>query len=230
MILTSFQENLKSQKDQWIKEHKKKQMILEAEKSEFEEKLEELRRQKFELDRDHEELKRNKEEYQKQLARLREQQRKLPQEHGMTHSASHPVPLNANKNNSNSAPTALYEQEGVDEYQNAHHANYGVLTHGLGSMQPNMSKSQSSLEGELGDNPASKESHSPTYSAGDYPRTFPGPGKRDPAQQQSIQAPAIPAGQAGTAKPIHLQYSATNQIVDHKVSVLHCFYHGVVSP
>lgn len=214
-----IQEQLKAEKEQWIKEHKRKQCILEAEKQDFEEKFEQLKRHKYELEREQEELKRNKDEYQKQLARLREQQRKHPQEHGMTHSTSHPNSLTANKNNSNSAPTALYDQEGWDENQNAQQSKYNIFTHGLGSMPSHLSKSHSSLEGELSENPSSKESHSPTYSAGDYPRTFPGPGKWDQSQPQSIQAP-IPAGQGGSSKPIHLRYSAANQVVDHMVSTL----------
>lgn len=209
-----MQVQLKSEKDQWTKELKKQQRVLEAEKQELGERMEKFKRDEEELERTITDNRRAKEDIQRQLARLREQQKKLAHDQGVPHSSSYPSALAANKNNSNSNSAGYYEDSTGDEYSQSRVAFAG---YGLADMPAHLSKSHSSLEGELGEAPASRDSH--VYAAGDYPRTFPG-GKREPAAQglQTQSVVAAPAGQAGTTKPLHLQFSAANQVVDHMVS------------
>lgn len=155
-------------------------------------------------------MRRNKEESQKMMARLRDLQRKAEKD-GIHHSSSFPSSL-ANKNNNNSV-----DEPDCDEdltIKSSRTISGSQVPNSLANMPGSVSKSHSSLEAEILE--AQVDISSTYTNVGDYPRTYPGGGKRDQAPFPNHSAnSSAPSTQM---VPLHL-HSATNQVSGHAVSL-----------
>uniref|UniRef100_H2YLD9 Uncharacterized protein n=1 Tax=Ciona savignyi TaxID=51511 RepID=H2YLD9_CIOSA len=187
--LRKQQHQLKTERDQWQKTSERFQKSMSAEKEELEREKAKIQQEKMENDRQRDEIQRAKEEYQREMGRLRDIKRRT--QHLDIHTSQSTSSLSSsssatvNRNNSNNGPD-------LTELR---------LSTGDGKAVP-MSKAHSSLHSSSTDL-GSKAPPSPTYiSASDYPRTFPGPKQASGA----VSAPTAPQ------LPIHLKYSATNQL------------------
>ncbi|XP_078484363.1 uncharacterized protein LOC100175494 isoform X2 [Ciona intestinalis] len=182
--LRKQQHQLKIERDQWHRTNERFQKSMAAEKQELEAEKAKIHQEKLENERQRDEIHRAKEDYQREMARLRDLQRRSHHDIHISSSTSSLPTSTVNRNNSNNGADVADLR----------------LSSGDGKTLSS-SKSHSSLHSSS--DVGTKGPPSPTYtSAADYPRTFPG-SKRD-----SGSAPAPSTSQL----PLHLQYSATNQL------------------
>nr|XP_018671959.1 rho guanine nucleotide exchange factor 28-like isoform X2 [Ciona intestinalis] len=182
--LRKQQHQLKIEREQWHRTNERFQKSMAAEKQELEAEKAKIHQEKLENERQRDEIHRAKEDYQREMARLRDLQRRSHYDIHISSSTSSLPTSTVNRNNSNNGAD-------VTDLR---------LSSGDGKTLSS-SKSHSSLHSSS--DVGTKGPPSPTYaSAADYPRTFPG-SKRDSG---SASAPST------SQLPLHLQYSATNQL------------------
>jgi len=183
-LVSSLQQQLKSERDHFKRQNERIQRSLEKERVELDDEKQTFAQQKSSLKVEWDALHKARDDYQRDLARLRELQRKTQHDLHPSSSSSSVSSL-GNKNSNNNIPDSVDLK----------------VPDGKGS------RSYSSLQAASGD---SKPQISPTYaSSSEYPRTFPGSKK----ESSSVANPVSSHQQL----PIHLQFSATNQIAAMQV-------------
>nr|CAB3222859.1 rho guanine nucleotide exchange factor 18-like [Phallusia mammillata] len=179
------QQQLEKDREHFEKKNDRFQRSIDKENQELKEAKVKVQREQEEVQEKLNELNRLKEEQQKELTRLRDLQRRYDLHGSSSTSALSSI---SNKNNSNNSDSTDSARVPLD-------AGKGALL--------SSSKSFSSLQ--VPSNESKQPPPSPTYAnASDYPRTFP-----------FVKRESAPPSQAAPGHhnlPIHLQYSATNQI------------------
>lgn len=188
------QNQLKTDREKWDKQVERHQRLMDKEKAELEELKAKVQRDRDEMEKDRVETARLKEETQRKLFELRKDKT-----HSSSNSTSSLHLSNRNANNSTSTDPLLLTKDSKHTTVSHSKSSSNISNIHPATVDSASWKSKPSL--------ATTPATPATYAQGDYPQTFPGTKRGDPHAVAS-----------NTQLPVHLKYSATNQLATGQVS------------